>query len=126
MSSFNDYKQEWCKRRVPSQHDMPAVWYVPDQTIGRETVRFTIYDDNGKKDMEYKIQLYDGQGRPEDLLRWWLTVEKYFALKKIDENDVEDKYKQTKYRVKCILFTTCIVTCYIETSERNSYLPVYM
>ena len=47
--------------------------------------------------MELKIQLYDGEGPTEDLLKWYLTVQKYFAMK--PANTALEKFEITP---KCL------------------------
>ena len=41
--------------------------------------------------MELKIQLYDGEGPTEDLLKWYLTVQKYFTMK--PANTASEKFE---------------------------------
>ena len=82
--SLSDFRQYDCERKEPTTNDMPAVRFVPDEPASRSFVTFTVYDENDNKEMEVKIQQFDGEGPLEDLLLWWLSVLKYIALKPAD------------------------------------------
>ena len=71
--------------------NVPPFRFVPDDPIKRPFVTLPVYDKDGKKEMELKIQLYDGEGPTEDLLKWYLTVQKYFAMK--PANTASEKFE---------------------------------
>ena len=79
--ALKDFSQADCERKEPTSGDMPPFRFVPDEPQARAYTMFPVYDPDGKKEMELRVQQYDGEGPIEDLLKWWLSVLKLMAMK---------------------------------------------
>ena len=60
-----------CEWRKLESDEIPLIRFVPTEPAGREFVSMSIYNSAGKKDSTFDVQVFDGTGDMEDLIRWW-------------------------------------------------------
>ena len=87
---FAEMQPEDCEYGKLAGDERPLIRFVPSDPLPRDHINKAIYTSSGKKDSTFDVQLFDGSGETEDLVRWWYSIEKYFSLARV--TDVTEKF----------------------------------